>query len=182
MPVHGDGQGVVINEVPAAVPQPFQQLLAGQDLPGMGSEGFQQLVLIGGDRQLFCPPHGGQGRKIQRQPAVAPFVRSRCSRGAARPAKGHFHSPQQNLHIERLRYIVLSPHIEAVEDIVFQVVGRQKNHWQIRLGLLELSAKIKAVAIRQVYIQKYQIQHFMFQQVTGLCTVVGCQRSITSRV
>ena len=31
--VHGNRQGVIIDEIPAAIPQPFQQDLAGEDFP-----------------------------------------------------------------------------------------------------------------------------------------------------
>ena len=97
---------------------------------------LEELVLIGGDGQLLCPPHGCQGRKIQRQPAVAPAVRLGGGRGAAHPAQGHLHPPQQDLHVEGLGHIVLGSHVKAGQHVLFQVVGGQKDDRQIRPLLL----------------------------------------------
>lgn len=57
-PVHGDGQGVVVNEVAAAVPQALQQYLPGKNLTAVLREGLEQLIFIGGNDQFSSGPAG----------------------------------------------------------------------------------------------------------------------------
>ena len=70
-PVHGDGQGVVVNEVAAAVPQALQQYLPGKNLTAVLREGLEQLIFIGGNDQFFLAPLGGERGEVQRQPSAS---------------------------------------------------------------------------------------------------------------
>lgn len=57
-PVHGHGEGMIIDEISAAVPETLQKKLAGENPPGILRQRLQKLVFVGGDGQLFSAAAG----------------------------------------------------------------------------------------------------------------------------
>ena len=104
--VHGNRQGVIIDEIPAAIPQPFQQDLAGEDLSRMAGQLPQQLIFIGSDRQPFPFSDCREGLEIKAQKAIVKTVLLRL---CAPPAQSHIHPAFQYLDMKRLGNVMVCP-------------------------------------------------------------------------
>ena len=83
------------------------------------------------------------------------------------PPQHHGQLFLKDAHRKWLGHIVLCAQLITFEHIALHIICSQEDHRCIRPALLYLTAEIKAIPIRQVYIQHDQVIVLLGQKVAG---------------
>ena len=131
-------------EVVVVYPDGLECQFALQHLVGMLAEEREELALLGGEFGLLITPHEelvlgveGEGSELVSQRALGLL--------ATYAAQDGLHAEHQFVHTEGLGDVVVSPNLEALEDVFLEVLGGEEHDGDFGIEEPHLTRQLEAI-------------------------------------